>query len=57
MRIQYQYTQIQSEDGARDVRVLKLTPVTLPTIANFDNRVEIFDKSNRFLKKFQFRFY
>ena len=28
LRIQYLYTQTQCEDGARDVRVLKLTPVT-----------------------------
>ena len=27
LRIQYSYTQTQCEDGARDVRVLKLTPV------------------------------
>ena len=30
LRIQYSYTQTQCEDGARDVRVLKLTPVTYP---------------------------
>ena len=28
LRIQYSYTQTQCEDGARDVRVLQLTPVT-----------------------------
>ena len=28
LRIQYSYTQTQCEDGARDVRVLLLTPVT-----------------------------
>ena len=27
LRIQYSYIQTQCEDGARDVRVLKLTPV------------------------------
>jgi len=29
LRIQYSYTQTQCEDGARDVRVLQLTPVTI----------------------------
>ena len=29
LRIQYWYTQTQFEDGARDVRVLQLTPVNL----------------------------
>ena len=28
LRIQYKYTQIQCEDGARDFRVLEYTPVT-----------------------------
>ena len=28
LRIQYKHTQTQCEDGARDVRVPKLTPVT-----------------------------
>ena len=30
--IQYKYTQTQCEDGARDVRVLWLTPVSLQRI-------------------------
>ena len=28
LRIQYSYTQTQCEDGARDVRVLLMTPVS-----------------------------
>ena len=35
LRIQYSYTQTQCEDGARDARVLQLTPVTKPTAEKY----------------------